>query len=1114
MKQTKQFLRPLLMAIVMLVGMLVPQGAWAQELEVWEEEPKTISSDASYDMIYVYPGGMLIINEGVTLTVTGNLYIHGDDNMNLYGKVINYGTIKGGEASIYMNGGVLANHGHIDLGGGGSGYGTFYNTGTLGDGYFFLTTTPCDHDYEDLGEVDATCTHGAGTQKRCYMCYYMWLDETGDPSPHSFNSHNGMNICSSCGHTTYDAPTVGIGTAESPYQIANAGHLFWFADKVNNDFDNFKDANAVLTADIVVNDGAFAANGAFTATGASEPSTPIEWLIIGRFDIYSHGYRGTFDGQGHTISGLYANYSCSGLVGMSSGESKIKNVGVTNSYFSGHFVGGICGDAGDNTEISNCYSSNVICKGNYVGGILGLVANTGVSIVNCYSTASLIGVEDWAEVGGITAQSCSTTNCYTTYGNATGWSESEINCEANVSLERFASGEIAYKLNGSVDGEGSWTAGATNGTQKWYQAIGTDAAPVFVSNGSNTVYEQKTIDCGGTVVACNYNNTVEEDVTQPHDYHVLLDENSNPVFVWSEDYTTATLQVVCSHDAEHTANVEVTGEGITWVDTPATCTAVGVRTYTATATYEGETYTGTAIEAIEPIAEHTLDEHNVCTECGHGFIFFEKEVSYDIEPNIRYAFSNSEGSVEYIGNTTFNEWMYAFEFSGLVTEIGNNAFSSREALTAIYLPEVTTIGDNAFSGCALRDNVSLPKATTIGQAAFLGCGFQTLSLPEATTIGYMAFGSCGNLSSIELPKATTIGVNAFMECDNLNSITVACAADLSGAKIPEEATITRVHDFSSKTLTDEPVADGLYAYACDRGCGAHSDDHIVKGDGDGNTIALTANTVGETTTYTAANVTLEDGKAFSTPVEFTTSNVTMARTFTQSVGDAVVPATIMLPFSIEANKLATVNGDVVTGTKFYGFTSLTKNAETGKWEANMDRVTGTIQAHTPYMIVLTEGTAIDFGSNEVTFPKTPESNNDTQQEDWTFVATNEAKVWTEADFANGEVYYGFAAGNETTPEGKFVKVGAGASIDPLRAYIMKTPAAGPANAPTRAMTASQVPSTISVRLNEAAVTGIGTLNIETGEFTFDGWYDLQGRRISEPVKNGISINNGKKIMVK
>lgn len=513
MKQTKQFLRPLLMAIVMLVGMLVPQGAWAQYLEVWEEE--TISSDASYDEIEVYPGGVLIINEGVTLTVTSGLNIH-DINQDGNVTVINYGTIIG-EGHLGMDGGVLANHGHIDLSGaGGIGTYTFYNTGTLGENIDLTPTEECNHAwYENLGTVKATCTHGDGTQKRCYMCYYMWLDETSGALPHSFNSHNGMNICSSCGHTTYDAPTVGIGTAESPYQIANAGHLFWFADKVNNDYENFQDANAVLTADIVVNDGTFAADGTFTATGASEPSTPIEWLIIGRFEKY----RGIFDGQGHTISGLYANYEDSGLVGSSAGECKIKNVGVINSYFASiDNVGGICGYAGNNTEISNCYSSNVICKGNYVGGILGWAANNDVSIVNCYSTASLIGAEDWAHFGGIASQSGSTTNCYTSYEYVNEWSKSEINCEANVSLERFASGEIAYKLNGSIDGEGSWTAGATDGTQKWYQTIGTDAAPVFVSNGSNTVYEQKTIDCGGTVVACNYNNTEEEDVTQPHDF--------------------------------------------------------------------------------------------------------------------------------------------------------------------------------------------------------------------------------------------------------------------------------------------------------------------------------------------------------------------------------------------------------------------------------------------------------------------------------------------------------------------------------------------------------------------------------------------------------------------
>ena len=217
MKQTKQFLRPLLMAIVMLVGMLVPQGAWAQYLEVGEEETKTISSDASYDEIEVYPGGVLIINEGVTLTVTVWLNINGYDIDNLYGTVINYGTIIG-EGSINMQGGVLANYGHIDT------YtsfikGTFYNTGTHGDGYFNLTPTECYHvDSENLGTVEVTCTHGAGTQFKCYTCFYIGIKETGAPSPHDNHDHNGLMVCSVCGQLTFDATPVGEGTAESPYQ--------------------------------------------------------------------------------------------------------------------------------------------------------------------------------------------------------------------------------------------------------------------------------------------------------------------------------------------------------------------------------------------------------------------------------------------------------------------------------------------------------------------------------------------------------------------------------------------------------------------------------------------------------------------------------------------------------------------------------------------------------------------------------------------------------------------------------------------------------------------------------------------------------------------------------
>lgn len=99
-----------------------------------------------------------------------------------------------------------------------------------------------------------------------------------------------------------------------------------------------------------------------------------------------------------------------------------------------------------------------------------------------------------------------------------------------------------------------------------------------------------------------------------HDYHVQLDENEKPVFVWSEDYTTATLQVVCSHNAEHTANVEVTGEGITSaVTTPATCITTGVRTYTATATYEGVEYTGTK-EVEIPATDHSYTSQTLTAD--------------------------------------------------------------------------------------------------------------------------------------------------------------------------------------------------------------------------------------------------------------------------------------------------------------------------------------------------------------------------------------------------------------------------------------------------------------------------------------------------------------------
>ena len=95
-------------------------------------------------------------------------------------------------------------------------------------------------------------------------------------------------------------PTVGDGTAANPYQISTAAELAWFAAQVND--DGKTDIDAVLTADITINEGVLDADGNLI-TG----KTFTQWTPIG---TVQKQYTGAFDGQGHTISGLY--YSGSG----------------------------------------------------------------------------------------------------------------------------------------------------------------------------------------------------------------------------------------------------------------------------------------------------------------------------------------------------------------------------------------------------------------------------------------------------------------------------------------------------------------------------------------------------------------------------------------------------------------------------------------------------------------------------------------------------------------------------------------------------------------------------------------------------------------------------------
>ncbi len=94
----------------------------------------------------------------------------------------------------------------------------------------------------------------------------------------------------------------GDGNTDQVYEIANAGQLYWFAGLVNGtlaDVQKNNRANAILTADIVVNKNVVDNQGNLIGNG----SDFIQWTPIGAEAI--NVFQGNFNGNGHTVSGLY-----------------------------------------------------------------------------------------------------------------------------------------------------------------------------------------------------------------------------------------------------------------------------------------------------------------------------------------------------------------------------------------------------------------------------------------------------------------------------------------------------------------------------------------------------------------------------------------------------------------------------------------------------------------------------------------------------------------------------------------------------------------------------------------------------------------------------------------
>jgi hypothetical protein len=188
------------------------------------------------------------------------------------------------------------------------------------------------------------------------------------------------------GTTDTDWYTNAPSTATT-YTLNTAEDLAGLAQLVNNG-NTFSNKIVTLGADIFLNDTANWQNWA--ETPPSNTWTPIKGTTINHF-------KGTFDGKGHTINGMYliTTEQSQGLFGYFGGN-RIMNLGVNAFYVEGtaNYTGGVIGEVRTSTTMINVWTNGNVVGTSCVGGFAGNVydnSNVTITISNSYALGSVTG---------------------------------------------------------------------------------------------------------------------------------------------------------------------------------------------------------------------------------------------------------------------------------------------------------------------------------------------------------------------------------------------------------------------------------------------------------------------------------------------------------------------------------------------------------------------------------------------------------------------------------------------------------------------------------------------------------------------------------------------------
>ena len=392
--------------------------------------PDSVSGN-SVGGVVGYNGNGIVTNSYNTGEVSGNNHVGGVVGLNSGGSVencYNIGEVSGPDSvSGSYVGGVVGYNSGPDSG----------SSGTVTDCYF-LKTDDVNKDLQGIGNdsaEDAAAVKDLSDQDQFKGWDFIdtWrISKSLNRPVLQDNAQDGL--------------PPGLGTKEHPYEIKTAAQLKTFRDLVNGANGN-PAAWAVLMENITLN--------------SSE-----EWTPIGNSE--STAYTGTFDGDGHTISGLYINDSTAnnqGLFGYVSGT--VQNLTVSGSVnSSGDYVGGIVGNNSGTFE--NCAFTGSVSGDWYVGGVVG--NNNGGTVTGCiFSGSGSVSVTGSYSVGGVV-------------GKNSGSNGSVEKCHntGSVSGSREDVGGVVGDNEGTV--ENCYNTGAVSGLDS---GTGNRVGGVVGDNGGN-----------------------------------------------------------------------------------------------------------------------------------------------------------------------------------------------------------------------------------------------------------------------------------------------------------------------------------------------------------------------------------------------------------------------------------------------------------------------------------------------------------------------------------------------------------------------------------------------------------------------------------------------------